>query len=177
MGRLGDLLGRLDAALGVLGRSFGDSEPSWTVLGASLGPLGALRGAWKAAPRRKTISESQLPGGRRAAGGVLFAGGPPGAAPRARTRIIVNQLPEILARLWPVGPANFAKGRSRERALTVAALEMGTFDVGVSCPLLRLYLHSSSRCFVPCLFLLPSPPAEPPRIFIPNMTLLFGLKY
>eukprot|EP00959_Pyramimonas_sp_CCMP1952_P279556 5845124-Pyramimonas_sp.AAC.1 len=29
--------------------------------------------------------------------GVLFVRGPPGAAPRARTRNIVNQLPEILA--------------------------------------------------------------------------------
>ena len=35
---LGALLGRLEAVLGVLGRSFGDSR----VLGPSLGPLGAL---------------------------------------------------------------------------------------------------------------------------------------
>ena len=76
-------MGRLDAALGVLGRSFGDSEPSWTVLGASLGPLGALRGAWKAAPRRKTISGLSVPGVSRGVPGY-FASGTPQGPPRAR---------------------------------------------------------------------------------------------
>ena len=77
-------------------------------LGQSWGPLGALLA-------RSGGPERPYPGGTPslsrpswAAVGVLFAGGPPGAAPRARTRNIVNQLPEILARLWPVGPANFA---------------------------------------------------------------------
>ena len=35
--------------------------------------------------------------------GVFFVRGPPGAAPRARTRNTVNQLPEILARPGPLG--------------------------------------------------------------------------
>ena len=87
LGRLKGSSGGLEAILGVLDRSFGDEELSWIVLGASWGPLGALRGAWKAAPRRKTISESQLPGGGRAAGGRragYFSPGDPQGPPRAR---------------------------------------------------------------------------------------------
>ena len=45
LGCLGGLLGRLEAVLGVLGRSFGDSRvlgPSWGPLGALLARLGAL---------------------------------------------------------------------------------------------------------------------------------------
>ena len=45
LGRLGGFLGRLEAVLDVLGRSFGDSRvlgPSWGPLGALLARLGAL---------------------------------------------------------------------------------------------------------------------------------------
>ena len=38
VGRLESFLSRLGAILGVLERSFGDSGPSWTILGASWGP-------------------------------------------------------------------------------------------------------------------------------------------
>ena len=109
MGRLDGSLGRLEAFLGVLDRSFEESELSWTVLGASWGFLGALWGAWEAAPRRKTISDPTWPGVSWESPVVLFVRGPPGAAPRARSGSIVNTvnlLAEILARLWPVGPAN-----------------------------------------------------------------------
>ena len=40
LGRLGNLFGRLGAILRILERCFGDSRPSWIVLGASWGPLG-----------------------------------------------------------------------------------------------------------------------------------------
>ena len=83
--RLGALLDRLE---GLLGPSWTDLEPSW-------------------APKKSSgILDASLPGVCRDLAGVLFVRGPPGPAPRARTRKIVYQLPEILARLWPVGPAN-----------------------------------------------------------------------
>eukprot|EP00959_Pyramimonas_sp_CCMP1952_P165433 3458491-Pyramimonas_sp.AAC.1 len=41
---------------------------------------------------------------------VLLVRDLPGTAPRARTRSSVNQLPEILARLWPVGRRIFPWG-------------------------------------------------------------------
>ena len=44
LGLLGGLEGRLKVILGVAGRLLGDSEPSWTVLEASWGTLGALWG-------------------------------------------------------------------------------------------------------------------------------------
>ena len=99
LGASGGHLGRLGAILWHLGALLYH-------LGGLLALLGALWRASRAAPRRKTISDPTLPGPARECPGVLFVRGPPGAAPRARTRNTVNQLPEILARLWPVGPAN-----------------------------------------------------------------------
>ena len=81
--RLGTIFRRLEALLDRLGDV---SEPCW----CASGTLWGLR-----------------PGINRGSPGVLFVRGPPGAAPRARSRKTVNQLPEILERLWPVGPANF----------------------------------------------------------------------
>ena len=42
----------------------------------------------------------------RESSGALFARRPPGAVARARAETILNLLLEILARRWPVGPAN-----------------------------------------------------------------------
>ena len=50
LGRLGGFLGSLEAVLGVLVRSFGDSRPlgpSWGPLGALLAPLGTVLGSKK----------------------------------------------------------------------------------------------------------------------------------
>ena len=80
MGRLDGSLGRLEAFLGVLDRSFEESEPSWTVSGLSWGVPGALWKAWKAAPRRKTISGTHLAG--TCSG--YFSSGDPQGPPRAR---------------------------------------------------------------------------------------------
>ena len=99
LGHLGGLLGRLEAILGVVERSSGVWGPSWTMLGASWGPLGAI---WSPLGLRNRIPAS-LARPCRDLPGVLFARGPPGAAPRARTRNIVYLLPEILARLGPLG--------------------------------------------------------------------------
>ena len=62
MGRLKGFLSRLEAIFGVLDRSFGDPEPSWTVFGPSWGPLVALWEAWEAAPRRKPSLGKGWPG-------------------------------------------------------------------------------------------------------------------
>ena len=92
--RLGALLGRLGALLDRLGGLSGLCE---TDLERSGGPK-----------KSSGILETSLPGVCRDLAGVLFVRGPPGPAPRARTRNTVEQLPEILARLWPVGPANLS---------------------------------------------------------------------
>ena len=93
LGRFGAILWRIGALLdhieGLLGAS-------WLFLGLSGGPRG-----------RRPGGKPSLGRTARDLAGVLFVRGPPGAAPRARSRNIVKQLPEILARLWPVGPANF----------------------------------------------------------------------
>ena len=94
-GRLGGVCGHVEAILGVLDRSGGDSEPPWGHLEAFLERSGA--------PERRAQAENHL---WQTLPGVLFVRGPPGAGPRARSRNTVYQLPEILARLWPVGPAN-----------------------------------------------------------------------
>ena len=89
-GALGDLLGRLGAILGVLERSCGISDPSCTIVGASWGPLGPSWGSLEgleAAPRRKTISDGDLPGTSREPPGSLpgyFSSGDPQGPPRAR---------------------------------------------------------------------------------------------
>ena len=106
----GSLLGPLGAILGVLERSCGILDPSCIILGFSWGSLGGLvallgtlgdvlEPCWCApGALRGTCS-----GVAQELLGVLFVGGPPGAAPRARTRNTVNQLPEILARPGPLG--------------------------------------------------------------------------
>ena len=92
LGRLGAILWHLGPLVYNLGDLLG---ASWLFLGLSGGPRGRRPGGKPSLIR----TSWERPG-------VLFVRGPPGAAPRARTRNTVNQLPEILARLWPVGPAN-----------------------------------------------------------------------
>ena len=87
---LGGLLGRRGAILGVLERYYGVLELCWTILRASWGSLSSSRGSWealRAAPRSKTIPDREL---HRELLRVLFVRGPPGAAPRARTRKLLS---------------------------------------------------------------------------------------
>ena len=90
-----------------LSASRGPLGPSGRLLGALLDRFGALLGSEKEFRHPWEVLAGTLPGPCRDLAGVLFVRGPPGPAPRARTRKIVYQLPEILARLWPVGPANW----------------------------------------------------------------------
>ena len=68
-GRLGGLLGSLETVLGVLGRSFGDSRLSWTVLGASRGSLGPSWG--RLGPEKVTREAAAKPRGHAGSPGRL----------------------------------------------------------------------------------------------------------
>ena len=74
LGRRGALLGGLEAVLGVLGRSFGESRvlgPSWGPLGALLARLGALL-----APKKSCDKMPRIPGEQRQAPGDFAIWGP-----------------------------------------------------------------------------------------------------
>ena len=82
-------LGLSGGHLGRLGTIFRRVGAPWTVSGASRGSLGALLERSGGVSR---AAAGRVPGCCRAAAGVLFVPGPPGAATRARTRkyCIVN---------------------------------------------------------------------------------------
>ena len=72
---LGGLLGRLEAILGVLERSFVDSGPSWRVWAASRGGLGPFwgpvgRGHRPRGSRDAPRERPGAPGGARETGGL-----------------------------------------------------------------------------------------------------------
>eukprot|EP00959_Pyramimonas_sp_CCMP1952_P219163 4582309-Pyramimonas_sp.AAC.1 len=107
---LGGLLGRLGAIWSVLERSCGISEPSCSILGAfwgvwrlSGGPRGRHPGGRTSLTGTSRDPPGSLPGPCRG----TFRGETPRGRPARAKKNIVKQSPEILARLWPVGPANW----------------------------------------------------------------------
>ena len=97
LGRLGGILGRLEAIWAVLERSWLQAvgpatylAPPWGAPGALQGPPWPRPGGPASLTRTCRGPAGDLPGTSRGPPGVLLARGPPGAAPRARTRQIVN---------------------------------------------------------------------------------------
>ena len=147
----------------------GPSGIVWKASWGPLGPIGSLLGLRKRVPASlnppcrdlagtlpgpcRDLART-LPGPCQDLAGtlrrVLFILGPPGAATRARTGTIRHLLPEIFARLWPVGPANFLFSEGRFSLFAIDTSLGGSWDYEARAPHSMRASHGISRASGTC---------------------------